>query len=191
MVEEGLKEETRILGARLETVEAGRCRDPKRSDDNEEETEPAADRLEGESQKVRLLISVLVASSKPKPELLTYDSSLSIEVLLDWISEMDKYFKCEEVSEDHRVRFAVTKLKGHAALWWDSVQNERKGLNKLLIKTWSRMVAKLKGRFLLKDYQIALHRQVHNLKQKGLTVREYTEEFYRVNLRAGYTEDTA
>jgi hypothetical protein len=52
------------------------------------------------------------------------------------------------------------------------------------------MVAKLKGRFLPKDYQIALHRQVQNLKQKGMTVKEYTEEFYRVNLRAGYTEDT-
>lgn len=58
------------------------------------------------------------------------------------------------------------------------------------IKKWSRMVAKLKGRFLPKDYQIALHRQVQNLKQKGMTVREYIEEFYWVSLRAGYTEDT-
>ena len=29
-----------------------------------------------------------------------------------------------------------------------------------------------------------------NLKQKGMTVREYTEAFYQVNLRVGYTEDT-
>lgn len=63
-------------------------------------------------------------------------------------------------------------------------------MNKFLIKKWSRMVAELKGRFLPKDYQIALHRQVQNLKQKGMIVREYTEEFHRVNLRAGYTEDT-
>eukprot|EP00253_Pinus_taeda_P030575 PITA_30575 len=53
------------------------------------------------------------------------------------------------------------------------------------------MVAKLKGRFLPRDYQIALHRQVQNLRQRGMTVKEYTEEFYRVNLQAGYTEDTA
>ena len=52
------------------------------------------------------------------------------------------------------------------------------------------MVAKMKGRFLLKDYQIALHRQVQNLKQRGMTVKEYTEEFYWVNLRVGYTKDT-
>lgn len=53
------------------------------------------------------------------------------------------------------------------------------------------MVAKLKGRFLLKYYQISLHMQVQNLRQRGMTVREYTKEFHRVNLRAGYTEDTA
>ena len=48
----------------------------------------------------------------------------------------------------------------------------------------------MKGRFLPKDYQIALHRQVQHLKQKGMTVREYIEEFYRVKLRASYIEDT-
>lgn len=61
----------------------------------------------------------------------------------------------------------------------------------MLIKTWSRMVAMLKGILLPKDYQIALHKKVHNLKQKRMTVREYTEEFYRVNVRAIYTEDTS
>lgn len=29
-----------------------------------------------------------------------------------------------------------------------------------------------------------------NLKQKGMTLREYNEEFYQVNLRTSYTEDT-
>ena len=84
----------------------------------------------------------------------------------------------------------MAKLKGHTALWWDSVQNERKRLNKAPIKTWSRMVAKLKGRFLPRDYHITLYRHVQNLNQKGLMVREYIKEFYRVNLRAGYIEDT-
>eukprot|EP00253_Pinus_taeda_P006760 PITA_06760 len=63
-------------------------------------------------------------------------------------------------------------------------------MNKLPIRKWPRMVAKLKGRFLPKDYQVELYRRVQNLSQKGMTVQEYTEEFYRVNLRASYTEDT-
>eukprot|EP00253_Pinus_taeda_P033677 PITA_33677 len=159
MADEAIREELRVLTARLEAVEVGRRRDPEMGDVSEEEVEVAAEGPEGESAEVKLLKSVLLSNNKPKPELTTYDGSLSIDVVLDWISEMDKYFECEEVSEDCRVKFAATKLKGHAALWWDSVQNERKRLNKTLIKTWTRMVAKLKGRFLPRDYQIALYRQ--------------------------------
>eukprot|EP00253_Pinus_taeda_P023872 PITA_23872 len=190
MADEALREELRVLTARLEAVEAGRRRDPELGDVSDEEVGAPAGGDDGDTPEVRLLKSVLLSNSKPKPELLTYDGSLSIDVVLDWISEMEKYFECKEISEDRRVKFAATKLKGHATLWWDSVQNERKRLNKPPIKTWARMVAKLKGRFLPRDYQIALHRQVQNLRQRGLTVKEYTEEFYRVNLRAGYTEDT-
>eukprot|EP00253_Pinus_taeda_P007111 PITA_07111 len=190
MADEALREELRILTAQLEAVEAGRRRDLELGDVSDEEVEAPTDGAEGDSPEVRLLKSVLLSNSKPKPELPTYDGSLSIDVVLDWISEMDKYFECEEISEDRRVKFVATKLKGHATLWWDSVQNERKRLNKPPIKTWARMVAKLKGRFLPRDYQITLHRQVQNLRQRGMTVKEYTEEFYRVNLRAGYTEDT-
>ena len=58
----------------------------------------------------------MFTSSKPRPELSNYDGSLSTEALLDWISELDKYFEYEEISEDKRIRFAVTKLKGHVAL---------------------------------------------------------------------------
>eukprot|EP00253_Pinus_taeda_P034151 PITA_34151 len=190
IAEEGLREEIRILIVHLEVVKAGSRRDPEVGDDIEEEAEATIYGSNGETPEVRLLRFVLVASNKSKPELLNYDDSLSIEVLLDWINKLDKYFECEEVSEDRKVKFATTNLKGHAALWWDSVQAEKRRLNKLPIKTWSRMVAMLKGKFLPKDYQISLHRQVQNLKQKVMTVREYIEEFYRVNLRVGYTEDT-
>lgn len=190
MADEALREELRVLTARLEAVEGGRRRDPEMGDVSEEEVGVAADGPEGESAEVKLLKSILLSNSRPKLELLTYDGILSIDFVLDWISEMDKYFECEEVSEDCRVKFSAKKLKGHADLWFDSVQNERKRLNKTPIKTWKRMVANLKGRFLPRDYQIALHRQVQNLRQRGLTVKEYAEEFYRVSLRDGYTEDT-
>ena len=37
--------------------------------------------------------SILVAMSRAKPKLSTYDGSLIVEHLIDWISEMDKYFE--------------------------------------------------------------------------------------------------
>ena len=150
--DEGLREQIRVLTARLEAVEAGRRRDPELGDDSEEEVVASTDGSDEEAPELRLLRSILLASSKPKTEISNYDGSLSADILLDWISELDKYFENEEVKEDKRVKFVATKLKGHALLWWDNVQADRKRLNKLPIRNWSRMVAKLKGRFLPKDY---------------------------------------
>eukprot|EP00253_Pinus_taeda_P010007 PITA_10007 len=161
-VDEGLREELRVLTARLEAVEAGRRRDPELGDDSEDESATATKGSEEEAPEIKLLRLVLLANIKPKPEISNYDGSLSADVLLDWVSELDKYFENEDISEDKRVRFDATKLKGHAALWWDNVQADRKRMNKLPIKKWSRMVAKLKGR--------------------GI---------YHVNLWAGYSDDTA
>lgn len=156
-------------------MEVGRHRDPEGGDDSEEEVAATTDGLDEEGSKIKLLRSVLLASSKLKLELSNYDGSLSMKLLLDWISELDKYFECEEISEDKEVRFAATKLKGHASLCWDSVQAERRRSNKPLIKRWNRMIAKMKSKFLPKYYQVALCRWVQNLKQRAMTVKEYTE----------------
>eukprot|EP00253_Pinus_taeda_P001950 PITA_01950 len=188
IADEGLREEIHVLRERLTVVEAGGRRDL--ADDSDEEVAEPEDEFEGVTSELRLLKSVLLSSHKPRHELPTYDGSLSADVLLDWLSEVNKFFEFEETSEDKQVKFATTKLKGHASLWWHNIQAERKRLHKQPIKKWARMEAKLKEKFLPKDYQIMLYRQVQNLKQRGMTVREFTEEFYKLNLRARYVEDT-
>jgi hypothetical protein len=50
------------------------------------------------------------------------------------------------------------------------------------------MVAKMKAKFIPKDYQITLFRRMNNLRQKLMSVKEYTEEFYKINIRAGHRE---
>ena len=52
------------------------------------------------------------------------------------------------------------------------------------------MVAKMRGKFLPKYFQISLFKHMKNLKQRTMTMKEYTEEFYKINLREGYIEDT-
>ena len=88
------------------------------------------------------------------------------------------------------MRFVVTKLRGNASLWWDGVQEERTLKNKTRINSLSRMTNKLRGKFLPQDYKLILFRQMQNLQQKSMIVREYTEEFYKVNIRYGNMEDT-
>eukprot|EP00253_Pinus_taeda_P012945 PITA_12945 len=90
------------------------------------------------------------------------------------------------LNEDKQVKFAATKLKGHASLWWDNIQAERKRLHKQPIKKWARMKAKLKEKFLPKDYQIMLYRQAEekinrkqNAKRGGGTGRGKGKVFGR------------
>jgi hypothetical protein len=117
-----------------------------------------------------------------------YKGNLDAEELLDWIKSMDKHFNYEDVDEEKKVKHAITRLKGYAVLWWDKLQAERRSKGKQRIKSWDNMVAKLKAKFIPKDYQINLFRKLQNLRQKGMTVKEYTEEFYRLNIRTGQQE---
>ena len=50
------------------------------------------------------------------------------------------------------------------------------------------MIAKMKAKFIPRDYQITLFRRIQNLRQKMMTVKEYTKEFYRLNIRVGHRE---
>jgi hypothetical protein len=39
---------------------------------------------------------------------------------------MDKYFDHEYVDEEKKVKHIFTRLKGHATLWWDEMQADRR-----------------------------------------------------------------
>ena len=95
----------------------------------------------------------------------TYNGSLIPEHLINWISELDKYFEYDDIEEYKRVILVVTRLKGHASLWWDNVQPERRRKNKSLIKSYDRMVAKMRDKFFPKDYQLIMYRKVQNLRK--------------------------
>ena len=79
-------------------------------------------------------------------------------------------------------------MKGHAKIWWQEVQLERNRRGKEKITKWDRMVDKLKKQFIPVDYELDLFRKMQGLKQVGKSVQDYTEEFYRFNIRAGRAE---
>ena len=39
------------------------------------------------------------------------------------------------------------------------------------------MLHKIKSQFMTKDYQLNILRQLQNLRQKAMTIKEYTEDF--------------
>jgi hypothetical protein len=136
----------------------------------------------------RLIRVVARMSARAKMDIPVYEGNLDVEELLDWIRALDTYFDYEDVEEDKKVKHVVTRLKGHATLWWDELQVDRRCKGKQKIRSWDRMVAKMKVKFIPKDYQITLFRRMQNLRQKLMSMKEYTEEFYKLNIRAGHRE---
>lgn len=126
---------------------------------------------------------------KVKIDVQKFGGNLNEEELLDWIACLDNYFECEEIPEEQRVKIAKTKLKGHALIWWDCLQSERRKQGKSMIVDWGKMVAKLKGKFLPSDYQVQMFKKLQNLRQKEMDVKAYIEEFYRLSMRSNHNEN--
>jgi hypothetical protein len=125
----------------------------------------------------RLFRVVARIGAREKMDIPVYEGNLDVEELLDYIRALDKYFDYEDVEEDKKVKHVVTRLKGHPTLWWDELQADRRCKGKQKIKSWDRMVAKMKEKFIPKDHQITLFRRMQNLRQKLMS--ELTKMAYQ------------
>ena len=78
-----------------------------------------------------------------KIEVLDYAGNLKPEELIDWLNSMEKFFEWKPMMEEKKVKFACTKLKGHAMIWWDHVQKDRtkKGKEKIGEKVVRKILA--------------------------------------------------
>jgi hypothetical protein len=181
------------LHARLDAMETTQRQTVDVGDISEAESENEAEH-EGEEVTAEdvveehLLRVVARIGAREKMDIPMYEGNLDVEEILDWIRALDKHFDYEDVEEDKKVKHVITRLKGHATLWWDELQADRRCKGKQKIKSWDIMVANMKAKFIPRDYQINLFRRMQNLRQKLMTVKEYTEEFYRINIRAGHQE---
>jgi hypothetical protein len=193
MLDPAVEREMRDLRGRLEAMKKTQRHTASVGDVSESESEDE-DGHGGEEVAVedavdeRLFRVVSRMGAREKMDILVYEGNLDVEELLDWIRALDTYFDDEDVEEDKKVEHAVTRLKGHEALWWDELQADRRCKGKQKIKSWDRMVAKMKAKFIPKDYQITLFREMQNLRQKLGSVKEYTEDLYKINIRVGHQE---
>ena len=141
-----------------------------------------------EDQDEARLLRVLFRENS-KPVVVPYNKKLDTNAMLDWISDMEKFFEYENTPNNRKVKIIVTRLKVHASLWWEHLQTDRQRRGREKIITWPKMVNKVKKKFFPTDYQVSLLRKMQNLRQRDMTVKEYTEEFYRLDIRFGHVDD--
>ena len=56
-------------------------------------------------------------NAKPIVEVTPYDGKLDINAMLDWISNIGKFFDYENTLDNRKLNIVVTKLKSHASVW--------------------------------------------------------------------------
>jgi hypothetical protein len=128
----------------------------RRNGDDEVYSEPKEeirDEHDGDERDPKIrLISYLGNMGSSKVEVSCYDGSLRVYVLIECIGEPERYFEYENVQDPNHTIFFVTKLKGHAELWWDMSQRDRVNNQLEKIRTWKNMVTKIKEKCIHVDY---------------------------------------
>jgi hypothetical protein len=113
----------RKLPIRMEDMETYMKREPNTGDIIEiEEATNFEEEEEEEKIEERMIKVVTKVGARPKLEVPMYEGNLNVEELIGWINALNKYFDYEDVYEEKRVKYVMTRLKGHATLWWDELQ---------------------------------------------------------------------
>jgi hypothetical protein len=129
------------------TVSAGDLSDSESEIEDEHEEDVAAEDVSNE----RLIRAIARMGAREKMDIPVYEGNLDAEELLDWIRALETYFDYEDIEEDKKVKHAIMRLKGHATLWWDELQADRRCKGKQKIKSWDRMIVKMKAKFIPND----------------------------------------
>jgi hypothetical protein len=161
MPDPAIEREMHDLHARLEDMETThRCTNGAgdiSDSESENEAEHEGEEVTAEDATNECLIKAVARmGARAKMDIPVYEENLDAEELLDWIRALDTYFDYEDVEGDKKVKHAVTRLKGHATLWWDELQADGHCKGKHKIKSWDRMITNMKEKFIPRDYQITL-----------------------------------
>ena len=130
----------------------------------------------------RLIEAITKQGTRVKVEVPDFKGELNPDLFMDWIQELEKYFDMEGIEEmdPRRTKIAASRMKSHAALWWENLQNARKRQGKEKIKSWPKMLKRLNVKFMPSDYQQRLFKEYQNLRQKELSISAFTEEFSEI-----------
>ena len=128
------------------------------------------------------------SKSKQKVDIPHFTGEEQAEEVLDWLNEVERVIKFLNLPENKRVKPVAIKLKGYASSWWQQVQMTRVQSEKEKIQSWTKMQQQIWSQFLSLNYEGILFQQYQALQQGQRSVREYTNEFYKMWTRVQLTE---
>ena len=122
-----------------------------------------------------------------KVEIPEFQGSLKPEDFVDWLNTVERVLDYYEVIDEKKVKLVAICLKGRDSAWWEQLQISCQRSGKVKIKSWEKMMKKLREQFLPFNYTQSLYKDLHNLKQEG-SVEEYMEAFHQLVVRVDLNE---
>ena len=119
-----------------------------------------------------------------KVDMLEFEGKLDPDDFLEWMQTVERIFEYKEIPDDQKVTIVALKLRKYASLWWTNLLTKRVRQGKGKIRTWEKMKAKLKARFLPPNYIQNNYASLHHLTQGSMTVEEYTREFEKLLIKS-------
>ncbi|XP_072088087.1 uncharacterized protein [Arachis hypogaea] len=117
-----------------------------------------------------------------------FDGRLQPDDFIDWLCTVGRVFELKDIPNDKRVKLVAIKLKKHVSVWWENLKRQREREGRRKIKTWDKMCRELKHKFLPEHYRQDTFIKFHNLKQKLLSVEEYTIDFEELLMKCDIQE---
>ncbi|VFQ86099.1 unnamed protein product, partial [Cuscuta campestris] len=117
------------------------------------------------------------SSSDFKVEIPTFDGKDDPDDFIEWLETIEHVFDYTEVLDDKKVKLVALKFRGYASTWWTNTTTKRKREGKAAIKTWTKMRALLKKKFIPTHYIRENFASLQHLRQGNRSVEEYIREF--------------
>ncbi|KAI8564419.1 hypothetical protein RHMOL_Rhmol03G0180100 [Rhododendron molle] len=54
-----------------------------------------------------------------------FEGKLNANEYCDWTASLEAFFDWKDLSDERKVQFVATKLKGHALIWWQQYQRSK------------------------------------------------------------------
>jgi len=123
-----------------------------------------------------------------KVDIPDFEGKLHPDEFVDWLQTVERVFEYKEIHKEKKVKIIAVKLKKHASIWWENLKTKRAREGKSKIKTWEKMRRELSKKFLPSHYYRDSFIQQQNLRQKNLSVEEYTREFEKLMMKCDIHE---
>ncbi|VFQ89801.1 unnamed protein product [Cuscuta campestris] len=124
-----------------------------------------------------------------KVDLPTFEGKNDPDEFLEWLETVERVFDFKDIPEDKKVKIVALKLRKYASTWWTNTCTKRRREGKVPVKSWLKMRALMKKKFLPEQYVKDNFAHLQQLRQGTRTVEDYTREFEELLMRCDLQED--